>query len=383
MMKSWVDNVLYALRSVNRGTATRGPFKHRDVLVLTTTSTPTKPRSPTSTNGGNPAQTSDGNGHASPAAPTFLDLVTLRSQSGFGGSGAFYQAVQNDYGLGDDLDAEVREHSSKSEVVTALQDLSVLTLLQAVCHGSILSLELELTAVRDFFRPGSEFPTTFLRVLDVIPACRRPGFDRHSVRWGFAVESGASVICPSVLAQEKIGTADSRLLTVLPGSLQKDGASISGFYPDAHTIAQNIPFDIRDTALPADGSDNNIIEYFYTRDEEEACYYSVRAAGYPLRLERMFPAILDVHHYSSPPTATDNGWKEATKQWDTVPPHNTSYKESAGQKNNRIFLTHQNEAGRLLALSNSPHYGVVMCPDDDYLGAWGYAESSGHSTLIL
>jgi hypothetical protein len=196
------------------------------------------------------------------------------------------------------------------------------------------------------------------------------------------VESGTNVICPSFLAQEKMVTVETPLLTVLHGSLEMHGASVTGFYPDHQPRTQSI-CNIGETSLPADASDTNTFEYFYTRTQEGACYYSVRAAGHPLLLETIALNITDVHHYES--HLAVSGWKSATKQWDKLAPNHTYRCITPPRKQkNRIFLAHKNEAGRLLALSNSRGRGVVFCPDgEDYLGAWGYAETSGYHTLIL
>jgi hypothetical protein len=206
IMKRWVDNIDRALRSV-----APSPF-----------TTPSEGAS--STRGGQ-------------VMPSFQDLLLLRSTSV--DDKDWYVAIRNEYGgFWDHLDAEAEQLSNEG-AVGAMQDLTTLAFLQAVCDRSVLSLELDAANIRSLcyrFDRARDLQGILQSILSVIPAYPSGGVT-HTFAWSqwFAVvESGTSVLCPRVLAEEKIGTADSRLITILPGSLAKDGAAVTGFFPELH-----------------------------------------------------------------------------------------------------------------------------------------------------
>ncbi len=353
-MKRWVDNIERALRSV-----AAPPF-----------ATPSEGASSTSRCVGQ-------------AAPSFLDLLFMRYEAVPNPSILFDHAMQKAYGdYYKDITAEAHKLGRNRGIEAAMQDLTVLALLQAVCDGSILSLELDSVKVQNYScRITVEHMLAKGSILDVIPAYSSCQDDAlASGKWFSTVESGTRVICPRVLAEEKIGTADSRLLTILPGSLAKDGAVVTGFFPDPQLAAPTIPLDIRDVALPADASYSRVFQYFYAFEEgDRRCFYSVWAAGHPLNVDRLFRNIVKAHHYSSR-LAIDG--ESAKTKWRLVAPQSNS---GFNKTLHYLFLTHMNDAGRLLALSNcSQSYGVGFCPEEeDHVGAMRYAQHSGLYSLIL
>jgi hypothetical protein len=99
----------------------------------------------------------------------------------------------------------------------------------------------------------------------------------------------------------------------------------------------------------------------------------------------MFRNFLQLQHYSSR-LAVEG---EATN-WRLVAPQSGQVTDAR-----RVYLTHKNDAGRLLALSKSSALpgglppraltaGTVFCPEEeDYINAVRYAQHWGHNAVIL
>jgi hypothetical protein len=237
------------------------------------------------------------------------------------------------------------------DVQTSLKELWIVTFLQALFAGPALSLELSTRAIDDFKIPSTLDCMIALsaRLIPAYSSIEAPDGDGW-IRFSAAVQSGAHVLLPFVLAWEGISDRHDRLLVAIPGSLDMDGVKVDGFYLD-HDVHLPLITDIRDTAPPADASASATLEYHFT-EAEHGYWFRIHAAGYPLRLDHVLKALFTLH-YTFP--AGDYAGTLDHTSWVMAAPHHSIEHEAPGPGASRhaktIYLTDGNFAGRLLALS--------------------------------
>ncbi len=252
---------------------------------------------------------------------------------------------------GADFAVKVDRLFQDPDVQTSLKQLWIVTFLQVVFAGPALSLELSTRAIDDFKLPVSVDRMIALsaRLIPAYSSIEAPDGDGW-IRLSAAVQSGAFVLLPRVLADEGIGEESAELLVALSGSLDMDGVKVDGFYLD-HDVHLPPITDIRNTAPPADASASATLEYHFT-EAEHGYSYRIHAAGYPLRLDRVLKALLVLHH-------DYRYYRYAGKldhtSWVKVAPHHSLEYETSGLGASKppktMYLTDGNDAGRLLALS--------------------------------
>jgi hypothetical protein len=188
-------------------------------------------------------------------------------------------------------------------------------------------------------------------------------------------------------------------LRVEAGFLAKGGNLVRSFLPE-DAFPFKVITDIRDTSPPADASDSELLEYFYTCLEGGERYqYHVRAAGHYLQLGGLVDSWLHLHHLSKATADVHLGFEfdhddhpRTHVEWNKVAPRHR-YADEGNHSEERpphdtaprtLYLTYKNEAGRLLALSQREFAKSVFCHEDrEYHQALAFARSIGARSVIL
>ncbi|BEJ18140.1 hypothetical protein CspHIS471_0704170 [Cutaneotrichosporon sp. HIS471] len=276
-----------------------------------------------------------------------------------------------------DLGVEVQALWDDPEIQSALTELWLASYLTVIYGGPVPGLQVRRRAVEQW-----KFPSTVGRMLSslaVLPAYDGMGGELAHSRAAAAVQAGAYVLLPRLLAEESMGTLESSLFIMLPGAFRVDDVAVDSFLPDkCETVALS---DLRDTEPPADASASSIIEYHYA-EAETGSVLRVLAAGYQLDLAAALKGILGIRRlHAFTEQVEHTSWLKAAPHHTVAEPQYMSWFQKT------VYLSHENEAGRLLAFARvgerREHLKAVFFEGADCLQALAYADRHQCKIVIL
>ncbi|BEI87112.1 hypothetical protein CcaverHIS002_0704580 [Cutaneotrichosporon cavernicola] len=306
--------------------------------------------------------------HGAPPDLVFL----LKAAAGSKNAVQLYLACLGDLGV------EVQALCDDPEIQSALNQLWLVSYLTVIYGCPVPGLEVRGSAVERW-----KFPSTVGRMLGSLVVL--PAYDgimgrelAHS-RAVAAVQAGAYVLLPRLLAEESVGTLESSLLIMLPGAFRVDKVAVDSFLPDeCETVALS---DLRDTEPPADASASNIIEYHYA-EAETGYALRVLAAGYQLDLAAALKGIMGIRRlHAFTEQVEHTTWLKAAPHHTVAEPQHMSWFQKT------VYLSHENEAGRLLAFARvgerRERLKAVFFEGADYRQALAYADRHQCKIVIL
>ncbi|CAK9782211.1 hypothetical protein CC85DRAFT_325338 [Cutaneotrichosporon oleaginosum] len=267
-------------------------------------------------------------------------------------------------------------------VPDALRELWLTSLLSAVYGSPASGLEVRARAVERWKIPSGV--NSILSVLEVVPAY--DGVEagvQGRTRAAAAVQAGAYVLLPRFLAEESVGAPDDSLLLMLPGVFRLDGVAVDGFFPEdveAEEASGLELSDLRDVEPPADASASADFQYHYA-EAERGYALRVLAAGYPMPLNAAINGVLRVRRLRAFHETGEHG------SWLKAAPHQAVAGTYMSWFQKRVYLCHDNHAGRLLAFSRvgerREHIKAVFFEGDDYRQALAYADRHQCKVVIV
>lgn len=277
----------------------------------------------------------------------------------------------------DGLVVDVQALLGDPTIHAALAELWLTTYLEVLYGQAASGLELRARAVERW-----KFPTGMggmLQALEVLPAY--DGMDggiQGAWRATAAVQAGPFVLLPRMLAEERVGNLESSLLLMLPGVFRLEGVSVDGFFPEE--CEEETLSDLRDTEPPADASASSAMEYHYA-EAERGNTLRVLAAGYTLPLEAALVGLLRIRRlHAFPDEAEHTAWLKAAPHHAVAGAHMSWFQKT-------VYLSHRNEAGRLLAFARvgerRERLKAVFFEGEEYRQALAYADRHQCKIVIL